>query len=393
MAEITSVESVRLKLREFDDRMSDAIGAARALAAARERAMKLLGEVDKLADRGAKEIKSLTALKSALRDSQKDWTALNQELIQSLAESREERKKLEESRASAIRSIDAKLAKAEERLLSATEMRFTKQQEMLTRLDADTRLNAQSAENASATADKHVDHLQQLLLSLRTDLQREITTEAARRGQLLDDRFKELQNDSDQKVRSSSLMLDARLASNEEYTRMEASALRSEQQHFLAGIDNHMNAVLDSMQEQSSSREDARQAQMVAFKEEIAGSLRDQNETMSQQLTNFLNKQNTLVQNLTQQIDGFQRAASAQATAVGEVRSKVVELTTALRHCQDTAAYQFETTKTQFAAIRGVADEMKIALQRETQSGQVLSQRLEETLKKLKKLPFVGSGF
>ncbi|MBL8375871.1 hypothetical protein [Accumulibacter sp.] len=400
MAEISSVEAVRAKLREFDRQISDAIAAAKALAAIRADADILVGKVGDLTVRGEKEIQSLNQIKSTLRESRNEFASLHQELVESIAESKNARQQLESTRASVVLSIDGKVAQAERRLLSATQMQFSEQEKVLTRLDADTRTNAQLAAKASASASKDAGQLQHLLLTLRTDLQDKSESEFSRVEQLLESKFKELQGDYDRGIQSAFQMLEASSASSQQLVRTEASALRNEQQDFLASIDRHVHTTLDGIQLQSSSHADAMNAELAAFKDEVAVALRGQNESMSRQVTDFLNKQNALIQNLTQQIDGFQRAASAQSAAHSETRSKMGELATALRRFQDTAADQFETSRLEFASMRSTLDEMKIALQKEAEKGerhgatvQALSILLDETLMKLKKLPFVGSNF
>jgi uncharacterized protein (DUF1501 family) len=111
MAEISSVEAVREKLREFDRQISDAIAAAKALAAIRADADILVGKVGDLMVRGEKEIQSLNQIKSTLRESRNEFASLHQELVESIAESKNARQQLESTRASVVLSIDGRLPK------------------------------------------------------------------------------------------------------------------------------------------------------------------------------------------------------------------------------------------------------------------------------------------
>lgn len=400
MTEISSVEAVREKLRVFDQQMSDAISAAKALATIRADADKWVGKMREREAQGEAQIKRMNGINSALKDSRQEWSALNQELHLALTESKEDRRKLADASASGIRSIDTKVTRAEERLLSACEVRFADQKKLLERLDTITSTNAQLAAKSSATASEHARQLQQLLLVLRTDLQNESGRDVLRIEQLLDSKFKALQGDIDQRVRSSLLMLEEGATSNEQFIRSEASSRRAEQEQFQATIDKHLNSALDSMQQHSTSNANAVETKLAAFKSEVAKSLHEQQEAMSRQITDFLNKQNALVQNLTQQIDSFQRAATVQSTVLGGMQSKVMELATALHRCQETAANQFEISRSDLAAMRSLASEIMNGLRMESharqcqeQAVQALGKVLDETLNKLKKLPIVGKSF
>jgi len=121
---------------------------------------------------------------------------------------------------------------------------------------------------------------------------------------------------------------------------------------------------------------------------------------MSRQVTDFLNKQNALVQNLSQQIDAFQRAASVNSATLREVQLKMSDLSIALRRCQETAADQFEKSRNEVSEMRRSTNEIQVGLQEEARARRLqegivqgLGSLLEETLKKLKNLPFVGKTF
>ena len=400
MAEINSVEAVRQKLREFDEQMRAVIAAGYALARIRTDAGRLRDELKELTDARESEVKSLSGIKAALKESRIEWSSLNKELKESLVDSKDAREKLDNARSSALRSVDSKLAAAENRLLSACRVRFANQEHILVRLEAGTQTNAEIASNAAAAAKERAEHLQNLVQCLSSDLQREGAEEVRRIEKLLDDRFKQLQGDFDTKSQSCFRLLEAALTSNEKSLREETSARKDEQQHVLAGIDDHVKAAVASLEERFSNYSRETDGGMASFKDEIAASLREQHEAMARQVTDFLNKQNALVQNLTQQIDAYQRAASTQSAVLSDSQTKMSELSAALRRCQETAARQFEESRSEVAALRRSTNEINVGLQEETRARrlhegivQALGSRLEETLKKLKNLPIFGKAF
>ena len=146
--------------------------------------------------------------------------------------------------------------------------------------------------------------------------------------------------------------------------------------------------------------ERTQQQQMTAFKEDMKRNLAEHQQVSGRQLTDFLNKQNALVQNLSQQIDSFNRVSQAQSADLATTNGKVGELASALTAHKTTATNEL-------AALAGGVNELK-ALLAEVQAGshsqgesisaldtslQETSTQLSQTIEKLRHLPLVGGKF
>jgi len=68
------------------------------------------------------------------------------------------------------------------------------------------------------------------------------------------------------------------------------------------------------------------QDSMKSFKEDVKKELYDHQQRAERNLTEFLNKQNTLVQNLTQQIDGFHRSARTLSSEQQQMQQNFIRL-------------------------------------------------------------------
>jgi hypothetical protein len=110
---------------------------------------------------------------------------------------------------------------------------------------------------------------------------------------------------------------------------------------------------------------------MASFSQEIKKDLATHQQGVDRQLTEFLGKQNMLIQNLAQQIDSFQRANQALASEQ-EMLSKKISI--------------------QEGALNKIPEQEAATVN--LQEGiQTLDTRLGQVITNLKGLPFVGSSF
>ena len=72
-------------------------------------------------------------------------------------------------------------------------------------------------------------------------------------------------------------------------------------------------------------------------------SLTEHQQALDDQLTEFLNKQNALVQNLNQQIDSYSSASQAQSADLVATNTKLGELSSAFNASKGTMATELAT--------------------------------------------------
>ncbi len=116
MPEITAIETIRNKLRDFDQHMDGAISAAKTINRIKGDAEKLLTGIQNFSTKGELLIKRIEYIESEFEKSQQDWKTLKQEIDDSLAESAGVRDGLCSEFNSAIRLIEEKLLESENSL-------------------------------------------------------------------------------------------------------------------------------------------------------------------------------------------------------------------------------------------------------------------------------------
>lgn len=327
MPEITSVEAIRTKLREFDERVEGAITAAKTLTRIKTDAEKLLRDLEGISTKGEQSLQKAESIRLNIQKLQNEWNALKEGVIKAQAESQETRDFLRSELNSAIQTIGKRLTEAEEGLRSTNRASLSEQAKLLTHLEGKTCDNATVAEKAKAAASEHVKRLDQLLLTLRDELQGEVRTKLLHAEELLESQFQRLSEEL-----------------NERSTRQE-QLLKNEIAH---------------------------------FKIEMKRDLDEHQHALDQQLTDFLSRQNILIQNLTQQIDSYNRVSQAQAVELSAIKSKIKEL------------LPMGPLLAEIQSVLATQDERLTAVE---SSSQVAATRLDETLEKLKKSFFVGGKF
>lgn len=346
MPEITSAEAIRAKLREFEERVDGAITAAKALARIKTDAEKLLADIQGISANSEQSLQKVEGIHLQLQTLHHDWETLKRQVDRTQAESKEIHSWHLSELDSAIDSIATKLAEAEARLAEATELSLAKQAALLKRLDESTHSNAEVITTAKTLVLERAEKLNELLATTRDELQGKIHAELRYAEELLDLQFKEAEQKTEAKLQSTTTLL-ADTAKNNEHLLRE---------------------------------------QMASFREEMKRSLSEHQQTLDRQLTDFLNKQNALVQNLTQQIDGYSRLSQAQSAKLAETDTKLTELSSEL------SAHKTQATN-DLTILAANISELKAFLAKVESSSQATVALLDETIEKLKKVPLVGGKF
>lgn len=338
MPEITSAERIREKLREFDERMDGAVAAAKALARIKGDAEKLLTNIQDISTKSKQSLQKAEGVRLQFQQLQNEWGKLKQQVEKAQIEAKETRDFLLSELDSAIQGLGKKVNEAEGQLRATNRTSLSEQAELLKLLDSRTHANADIVNKSKTLVMERAEKLEQLLGSLREELQSETRTKLLHAEQLLESQFKDAEKALDEKHNS--------------------------------------------------------------LKAEMRRSLTEHQQSIDRQLTDFLNKQNALVQNLTQQIDSYQRASQAQAAELAASKSKLSELSSAFGENKVTIGKELAALVNETTALKNVLVEVQASL---TSQGNALtaledssentSARLNETVEKLKQSIFVGRKF
>lgn len=339
MPEIATVERVREKLREFDERVDGAITAAKTLARVKADAEKLLTEIQSISNKGEQSLQKAEAVRIQLQQLQRDWETLKQQVDKAQAESKETREFLLSELDAAIQSLGNKVSETEERLKATNRTSLAEQGELLKRLDASTKVNADVAAKAQSVVTETASRLDSLLATLREELQAEVRA----------------------KLTGAEELLESELQRIEKYLGKEQATLRQ------------------SIEQQATNHQRVVREEMTSFQAEMKRNLIEHQQGIDRQLTDFLNKQNALVQNLSQQIDSFNRVCHTQSEDLSATNRKLAEVTSAFD------AHKSSTEK-ELAALTACISELNSSLKDTTS-------RFDQTLERLKHLPLVGGKF
>ena len=368
MSEITSVQTIRAKLNEFEERVTGAIDAANTLARIRTDAEKLIAhiqEIERKSERTEtkieKSLEKAEGVQFQFQQVQRDWEALKLAVDKAQGESKKIGDTLLSELASAVQFVDKKLVDAEERLKALNKSSLAGQADLLSRLEASTRANADVAAKAQTFVAETGGRLDGLLATVRDDLQTEVQDKLARAEKLL-----------------------------------ESQAQRVEK-----NLGQAQETLTNAVESKADNYHRLLREEMVTFKAEMNRNLAQHEQGIDRRLTDFLNKQNAMVQNLSQQIDSFNRVSQAQSTDLSLANRKLGEIAEAIRSNRESV------TRDVAALTRGIGEvttslvnvETKIhsqdgAIAAFEKSSQGTAERLDQTLDKLKQLPlFLGGKF
>lgn len=360
MPEITSVENIRAKLREFDERVEGAIIAAKTLTRIKGDAEKVLTDIQGISSKSEQSLQKADAIRFKLQELQLEWHALRQKVEKSETESKETRDLVLSELDSAIQSLGKKVAESEERLKTANKTSLAEQAELLRRLDGSTRTNAETAASAKSLVLERTEKLGQVLNTIRDELQSETRIKLLHAEELLDAQLKATEQQIQEKFLSTTQTLTNTAENN----------------------DRVLRELMD------------------AFKHEMKLNLSEHQQVIDRQLTDFLNKQNALVQNLGQQIDSYNRASQLQSAELASTNTKISEVAAALNTHKTTVTVELSALSSDMEGLKGLLANVQTGLTSQDQANVALkltlettAARLEQTIDKLKQIPLVGSKF
>lgn len=360
MPEITSVEAIRAKLHQFDERVDGAITAAKALAHIKADAEKLLTDIQSISTKSEQSLQKADGVRLQLQELHSDWEELKQQVDGAQTESKETRELLLSELDSAIQLLGKKVTEAEERLRTTNKASLAEQADLLRRLDGNTRDNADVAAKAQSAVAETATRLDGLLATLRDELHAEVHGKLNKAEELLE----------------------------------------SEAQRVEKYLEQEQKALNELVERKAGNHERLLREEMTAFKDEMKRHLVDHQQGIDRQLTDFLNKQNALVQNLSQQIDSFNRVTLAQGADLATTNAKLTELSSASNAHKATTAQELSALAIAITELRTVLTETNATVRSQAgsitaldSSLQATSTCLNETLEKLKQLPLLGSRF
>lgn len=308
MPEITSVRAIQDKLREFDARMDGAIESVNTLVRIRGDAEKIntkLQGFEKKCEKSESKIERTLAkaedVRLQLSQLHDDWEKLKQQMNKTQGDTRALEDALLAKLDSAIQTLAKNLTQAEKRLQEVNKIILAEQADLLRELDASTKANADVAEKAVDFIGETSARLDSLLATLRDDLQTDVQNDLKKTNNWLSSELQRIEKHLEDK--------------GKDYQRL----LREE---------------------------------MSAFKAELQRDLANQEQAIDRRLTDFLNKQNAMVQNLSQQIDSFQRLSQSLSSGLGVTNTKLSELA-------ESFFTQKETTRNELQKLAGGLAELK----------------------------------
>ena len=297
MPEITSVETIRKKLREFDERMDGAISAAETISRIKIDAEKYLGNIQNSKQLFQQAEKKSETIRSELEDIKSHWLALTQEVD------------------TVIQSLQRQLLESQNRLMETNRNSLIEQANLLKKLDTNTRENAEEVKNAKV-----------IVLEESKTLNQKIDTKLLKAEEKIDlltrENAKEVKN-------AKAIVLEESKTLNQ---KIDTKLLKAEEK-----IDLLFNEIEQKIEMQVNS-----------IKEEIKFNILEHQQAIDRKLTEFLNRQNTLIQNLTQQIDSYNRVSQAQATEFSVIQANLKELYERLSRVESSLEEILEKLKKSF---------------------------------------------
>lgn len=276
MPEITSVQRIRDKLRDFDEMVSGAIQAAQRLKAIQGQATQILSDIQSLNAKCEVSLEHIEGLREDLAGISEQWGVLEKTILNAREELR-----------GAIDQLEDRVRDAGEQLSQRNAESLAVQAETLGQLDSSTRQNADIAANAKTVVEETASRLDKLLLELRDDMHEEIRILTAK----------------------AEKQISHETSNAREYLEQEHVSLKT---------------VAEA---NAKKQEEALQVLIANFKSEMQNSLEQHQQGVERKITDFLNQQNALVQNLAQQIDGFIRLTQTLQGDNQVMAGKLAELT------------------------------------------------------------------
>jgi hypothetical protein len=215
-------------------------------------------------------------------------------------------------------------------------------------------------------------------------------------GALVDDAAKQLQKENEES-------LDAHYQSAEESKKAAENAMAAKEscrvlatklEQLLKSVRNvyendfssKYKTLFDVVEKHAEAIHRATENKIDTFQQEIATKLEEfhnhMKEDVDRQLTDFLAKQNILVQNFGQQVDGLQRSVTARKVELEQMNNKILDI-----------ERKFEDSKTWFSQHLNRQDAEIAKLRERDTEVTKLKDRLERTLECLQQTSLIGRKF
>lgn len=309
MPEITSRDRINRKLQEFESRLDGAISAAETIIRQQDSVSKLVATMEE-------EFEESTAIIDHLQRIKKEWEELKNEVAESQANAELSSQMLHEQHDQICLEFERKFNQEAEKLHQMNRASRDEHNQYVEQSRAHAYGIAQSIE----TANNSVNRAEELLVNVKDDLRSEIDDRLNRNEMLIGNVLEKLENQWNDKV---------------------------------CELERQITNEID------------------AFKKESDDSLKSHLRKVEENITEFLGKQNVLIQNLSQQIDGFSRQMQTFSVVQQVADQKLVLLEKRL-----------DKISTDEVIIQTMRNDM-----------QALATRLEQTINRLQGLRFVGGSF
>jgi len=168
-----------------------------------------------------------------------------------------------------------------------------------------------------------VSQAEQLLTTIEKDLHTTINSKLVQIEEVVVSRLDTIANDWEEKrqeISSDFEKLSQELSSVKESLNAEIDGRLTKTE---ALTDKRLGGIEKEWQEQVGSLKQGLDEELVSFRVEVKNDLIAHQQGVERQITEFLAKQNMLIQNLTQQIDGFQRATQTLASEQQTMNQKI----------------------------------------------------------------------
>jgi chromosome segregation ATPase len=358
MPETAMVEKVNDKLREFDAQVDGAIVAAKTLTRIKADAEKLLTEIQDTSNKSEQALQKVEAVGLQLQQLQRQWETLKQQVQNE--QFKEVRELVLSELSAAVDSLKSKVEETGDRLNVINGASLVEHGELLKRLDTSTKANADVAAKAQSIVVETATRLDELLATVREQLQSEVRT----------------------KLADGEVLLESELERMHKFVEKEHATLGQSVDQQVA---NHQRMVREEMD---------------AFQAEMKRNLSDHQQRTDRQLSDFLAKQNALVQNLSQRVDSINQACHTQSEELAATDLKLTELASAFGAHKTSVESELTALAAGLTELKSLVTRLQDGLHSNEERISSLKSalkntavRFEETLERLQQLPVIGRKF
>lgn len=386
MPEITSVEEIRKKLQQFDAQVDGAIVAARTLSRVKTDAERRLKDLEELSDNSNQTLREAERIRSKLQGIQVEWDRLRQKVADELTDAKQTSDYLLAELGRLTQLLSKSLAEAEERLRSTNRASLDEQAELLGRVRLETRNNAEMVEHARVVVLDRANDLEKLLATLRDELQRDVQSRLLEAEERLDSQFQNSRNQLDEESESHGRLLQTEVDAFRDHVDELQRDVDSRLQDAEDRLESKFHEVRNQLDAQSESHGRLLRTEIDAFKDHVQLDLAEHERVIDRRITEFLSKQNVLVQNLTQQIDGFHRVSRTQSEGIVAMGASLRELASEFN------AHRATTTRERATFAEDIR-ELKVRVEKVDLALRDVSERLNSTRATLRTIPIYGGKF